>query len=436
VSVHGSALERGVTASPVCTDCHGEHLIRGPRDAESPVAAAGVTATCSHCHEAIGIRETFGLPAGRLSTYEDSYHGLAARGGSPVAANCASCHGYHRILPSNDPASATNQRNLPHTCGRCHPGAGDRFARGAVHVAMATPNRPILGAVRFVYLWLIALTIGGMVLHNLLDFLFKIRRRLHEHLGLVVHAAGHAAASAEEAVAEGGRWFVRMTTSERVQHGLLAASFSILVFTGFALKFPETWIFAWLARLEGGYAWRSLVHRGAALVMVTGALYHVVYLLSARGRRFVLDMLPTIQDARQAGQNLAYWLGLARTPPAFERFGYIEKAEYWALIWGTAVMTVTGGLLWFENQSLQVVDKWVLDLATLVHYYEAWLAFLAIVVWHLYQNVANPDVYPMNWSWITGRIGEEQLRHEHRAEWEGIVAAEEAARLEDEAEPT
>jgi hypothetical protein len=74
----------------------------------------------------------------------------------------------------------------------------------------------------------------------------------------------------------------------------------------------------------------------------------------------------------------------------------------------------------------------VLDLATLVHYYEAWLAFLAIVVWHLYQNVANPDVYPMNWSWLTGRIGEEQLRHEHQAEWEKLVAAEAA---EEETEP-
>jgi cytochrome b subunit of formate dehydrogenase len=204
------------------------------------------------------------------------------------------------------------------------------------------------------------------------------------------------------------------------------------VFTGFALKFPETWIFSWLARLEGGYAWRSLIHRGAALVMVAAALSHLVYLFGARGRRFLLDMLPTLGDARHAAQNLSYWLGLTRTPPKFERFGYIEKAEYWALIWGTVVMTVTGGLLWFENQSLQVLDKWVLDLATLVHYYEAWLAFLAIVVWHLYQNVANPDVYPMNWSWLTGRIGEEQLRHEHQAEWEKLVAAEAA---QEETEP-
>jgi formate dehydrogenase gamma subunit len=429
-SVHGTALARGVTASPTCTGCHGEHLIRGPKDLGSPVAASGVSATCAHCHEAIGIRETFGLPAGRLSTYQDSFHGLAARGGSPVAANCASCHGYHKVLPSTDPASATHQKNLGATCGRCHPGAGERFARGAVHVAMERPDQPILGIVRDLYLWLIAFTIGGMVLHNLLDFRHKMRHRLRVHLGVVTQAAAHA----EDVVAEGGRWFVRMTLSERLQHAALAISFIVLVYTGFALKFPETWLFAWLARLEGGYSWRSWIHRGAAVVMVAASLYHVGYLFSARGREFLRDMLPKPKDPIQVLQNFAYWLGLRREPPAFERFGYIEKAEYWALIWGTVVMTVTGFLLWFTNQSLQVMDKWVLDLTTIIHYYEAWLAFLAIVVWHIYQNVVNPDVYPMNWAWLTGRIPEEQLRHEHRAEWEGIVAAEmmEEAEVEEE----
>ena len=69
----------------------------------------------------------------------------------------------------------------------------------------------------------------------------------------------------------------------------------------------------------------------------------------------------------------------------------------------------------------------MLDLATLIHYYEAWLAFLAILVWHFYQTVLNPDVYPMNWTWLTGRISEERLQHEHGAEWERIRAEEEAA---------
>ncbi len=108
----------------------------------------------------------------------------------------------------------------------------------------------------------------------------------------------------------------------------------------------------------------------------------------------------------------------------FDRFNYVEKAEYWALVWGSVVMSVTGILLWFANESLRWMPKWALDLATLVHYYEAWLAFIAILVWHLYQNVLNPDVYPMNWGWVTGMINEEQLRHEHGAEWAKIEAEE------------
>jgi cytochrome b subunit of formate dehydrogenase len=417
-SVHGTAVARGVTRSPVCTDCHGEHRIQRPREPGSPVGSAGVTATCAHCHEATGIRETYGLPAGRLSSYRDSYHGLAARGGSPAVANCASCHGYHRILPSSDPRSAIAPANLPATCGKCHPGAGERFARGAVHEAMATPSRPLLRWVRLVYLALIAVTIGGMCLHNGLDFLIKARRRLREQWGAAGNAAAHTVAAVDG-------WIVRMTLGERLQHVALAVSFFTLVYTGFALKFPEAWPFAWLARLEGGHAWRSIIHRAAAVAMVVTALVHLASLFGRRGRMMLAAMRPELRDVRDVIANLLYLTGLRSYPPRFEHFSYIEKAEYWALVWGTLVMTVSGGVLWFENAALHWLDKWVLDLATIVHYYEAWLAFLAIVVWHLYQTVMNPDVYPMNWTWLTGRISGQQLRHEHGAEWDRLKAEEE-----------
>jgi cytochrome b subunit of formate dehydrogenase len=415
VSVHATALARDVRKAPTCTDCHGEHLIRGPRDADSPVSEAGVSTTCSSCHEAQGIRETYGLPAGRLSTYEDSFHGLAARWGQPAVANCASCHGFHDVLPSSDSRSWVSPERLPETCGQCHPGAGARFAMGPVHVAMATPSQPALYWVRWIYLVLIAATVGGMVLHNGLDFFSKLRRSLLAHLGKAVHLAGEA-----------GRQYVRMTRGARWQHGLLAASFFALVYSGFALKFPEAWPFAWLARLEVGYEWRRWLHRGAALVMVGVSLFHLGFLVTPAGRRMLRDMRPSGLDLRQVGENLLYMVGRRPDPPAFERFGYVEKAEYWALLWGTAVMSATGFALWFADQSLRVMPKWMLDLATLVHYYEAWLAFLAILVWHLYQVIANPDVDPMNWTWLTGRISEERLRHEHRAEWEALRAEEEA----------
>ncbi|HUK63412.1 MAG TPA: cytochrome b/b6 domain-containing protein, partial [Dongiaceae bacterium] len=415
-SIHGTALMRGVTASPVCTDCHGEHMIRGPRDADSPVAALHVSETCARCHEATGIRETFGLPAGRLDTYRDSFHGLAARGGSPVVANCASCHGYHDVLPSSDPRSSVSRQQLARTCGRCHPGAGTKYRMGPVHVALTMPTNPAPYWARLIYLWLIAGTIGFMALHNGLDWARKIRGHFLAHVGrLEVHA--HA----------GARWFERMTAAERVQHALLATSFFTLVYTGFALKFPESILFRWMARLEGAYAWRSVVHRVAAVAMIATSLFHVGYLATRRGRKLVTDLFPRLQDAYDLVHHMLFLLGLRREGARFDRFGYIEKAEYWALIWGTVVMSVTGILLWFENSSLRELPKWILDLATVIHYYEAWLAFLAIVVWHLYMNIANPDVYPMNWTWLTGRISEAQLRHEHYAEWQRIVEAEQAA---------
>lgn len=419
MSVHGVALERGVTASPVCTDCHGEHLIRGAHDADSPVAAANVTKTCSHCHEAEGIRETFGLPAGRLSTYKDSFHGLAARGGSPAVANCASCHSYHAILPSTDPRSSVSPKRLGETCGKCHPGAGTKFQMGPVHVAEATPDQPALYWTRFVYMWLIGMTIGYMLLHNGLDFGRKIVGHLRAQFSAAPAHHGHATT---------GRWFERMNLAERIQHAVLAVSFLTLVYTGFALKFPESWIFAWFARMEHGYELRSVVHRVAAVAMTAVSLFHVGYLLTKRGRQLVVDLFPRPQDAVDILVHLLWLLGLRRSGARFDRFGYIEKLEYWALIWGTIVMTVTGVVLWFENESLTHLKMWMIDLATLIHYYEAWLAFLAIVIWHFYANIVNPEVYPMNWTWLTGRISEEQLKHEHYLEWQRLAApAEEPA---------
>jgi cytochrome b subunit of formate dehydrogenase len=173
-------------------------------------------------------------------------------------------------------------------------------------------------------------------------------------------------------------------------------------------------------QLLAGIVTQAVVVALIAFALAAG----LVYLFTRRGRGLIFALLPSLSDVRQAWENVLYLVGLRHEPPEFDRFNYIEKAEYWALVWGTVVMTVTGLLLWFANQSLQWMPKSVLDLATLVHYYEAWLAFLAILIWHLYQNVLNPDVYPMNWAWVTGLISEEQLRHEHGSEWKRMEAEE------------
>ena len=430
-SIHGAALAKGVTKSPVCTDCHGEHSIRAAQDPRSRVSIAAVSKTCASCHEAEGITEKYGIPGARESTYADSFHGLAVRGGSKVAANCASCHGVHDIKPSSDPQSAISKENLPATCGKCHPGAGENFAKGAVHVSLTATEEPILYYARYLYLVLIVVTIGGMAAHNGLDFAGKLRRHYRRQGGgPVTPAMGEEDAGYPDAP----RWFERMALAERWQHGLLASSFLVLVYSGFALKFPESWLFRWFVELEAGYALRSWIHRGAAIVMVLVCLIHVAYLPTRRGRAHLLAMLPRYQDVVEVFQNIRYLLGLRAEPPRFDRFSYIEKSEYWALIWGSVVMAATGFVLWFENESLQYLPKWALDLATIIHYYEAWLATLAIVVWHFYYVIFNPDVYPMNWTWLTGRISEETFRHEHPREYERLAEREELQSASDSSE--
>jgi hypothetical protein len=84
-------------------------LHQGHTDPNSPVAEQNVSRDiCARCHEGVRLSQEFGVPGNRVTSYFDSYHGLAAEGGSMVAANCSSCHGVHNILPSSDPRSTIN----------------------------------------------------------------------------------------------------------------------------------------------------------------------------------------------------------------------------------------------------------------------------------------------------------------------------------------
>src|SRR5262249_34194136 len=136
------------------------------------------------CHSSIKLSEKYGIPADRARTFADSFHGLAIRGGGAIeVANCASCHGSHDIKASSDPTSSVNRANLAVTCGKCHPGANWRFAVGSVHVAAEEARQPVLYWIATLYVGLIVVVVGGMVLHNLLDFLKKARHQLRARRG-------------------------------------------------------------------------------------------------------------------------------------------------------------------------------------------------------------------------------------------------------------
>jgi cytochrome b subunit of formate dehydrogenase len=385
-SVHGQAVGHGVAGAPVCTDCHGEHAILAPSEPKSLVNPARVSSvTCGRCHGDERLAERYNLAIDKVPAYTDSYHGLAARGGAQTVANCASCHGIHNILPSSDSRSTVHPSHLAQTCGTCHPGAGTRFAIGPVHVqASAATAHPVVRLIHLFYLWVIPLTVGFMLLHNGLDFLAKLVRGTTRHAG--------------------GGEVVRMNPQFRIAHGLVMLSFPTLVLTGFALKYPESW---WSA-----FPLRGELHRAAALALLAACLYHAFHLWRVPRDRVILrEMMPRLQDAFDLLNTFRYNLGLSRERPLFGKFSYAEKVEYLAFLWGTVVMAVSGFILWFDNFSLRNFPKWVSDAATALHWYEAILATLSILIWHFYMVIFDPDVYPMDTAWLTGRASAEHLKN-------------------------
>jgi len=178
-SVHGLAVARGSTDSPVCTDCHSEHAIESPMVATAPTSPQNVaTETCGRCHASTRLTEKYGMRGERVSTFADSYHGLALRSGRLSVANCGSCHGVHNILPSSDSRSMIHPANLANTCGQCHPNAGENFAASPVHLTPEEREGKAVAIIRGIYIGLIVLIIGGMVVHNGLDFIRKSKHVL------------------------------------------------------------------------------------------------------------------------------------------------------------------------------------------------------------------------------------------------------------------
>ena len=400
-SIHGQGIARGNGLAPVCTDCHGIHSILSHKNPNSPVAEQNVSRdTCAPCHEGVRLSNEFGLPGNRVSSYLDSYHGLATQGGSIVAANCSSCHGVHDILPSKDPHSSINRANLDSTCGKCHKGVTQKFTLTRVHAPDGTQSRDIdsiaVRWVRLIYIPLIILVIGVMALHNLIIWRRKMADRRAAHTINVV----------------------RMSVNQRWQHLVLFTSFIILVITGFALKYPDSWFAHMLGLSE---ALRSTVHRVAGVVLIAAGIYHVFYVAAAReGRKLLRDLAPTPRDAFDAVHAMLYFLGMRTDKPKFARFNYAEKAEYWALVWGTGLMGVTGVMLWAKVWVGNLFARWWVDVATAIHFYEAILATLAILVWHFYQVFFDPDVYPMNGAWWDGKMPIEHYRHEHELDTETL----------------
>jgi cytochrome b subunit of formate dehydrogenase len=401
-SVHGVAVAAGASGSPTCNSCHGEHAVLNLGEAGLSTVVANET--CESCHNSPALARRYGIPEDAVASYEDSYHGRAARGGLARAAGCTSCHGVHRILAPSNPLSTVNPAQLVNTCRSCHPNATEAFAHSYAHAPKRlSETDTAAGWVRTIYLWLIGIVIGGMLLHNLLVFIKDLREHYAHKRQQPVHQ--------------------RFNRGEVIQHLVTLVAFIVLVITGFALKYSGAMWTRPLTALGMDEPLRRIIHRTAGVIMIAGSLYHLVYLVTARGREQMRQMAPKASDLRDFLGNMGHKLGLAAHEPRFQRFSYMEKAEYWALMWGTLVMVLTGLILWFPTQLEG--PSWLVKVAEAIHFYEAWLAMLAIIVWHFFYVMFRPSIFPMSFTMVDGKMPLEEMRHEHRGEYDHLYEGEE-----------
>jgi cytochrome b subunit of formate dehydrogenase len=216
--------------------------------------------------------------------------------------------------------------------------------------------------------------------------------------------------------------FVRMNLAERWQHGLLAVSFIVLLLTGLPGLSGEVGLIRLFAGPTVASTLRGLIHRIAAVVLVADLAWHIAYTAcTARGRRNFRDKKPRWQDVRNALSVLRP--GLPK--PESGRYGYVEKFEYWSFLWGSGVMTLTGIFMWGPDLSLRLFPLWLHQVFVVIHGYEAILAFVAMLVWHMYTVHLNPEVFPMSRIWLDGRMTGAELRRFHPLEHRRILESRE-----------
>ncbi|MDI6809273.1 MAG: cytochrome b/b6 domain-containing protein [Candidatus Eisenbacteria bacterium] len=216
--------------------------------------------------------------------------------------------------------------------------------------------------------------------------------------------------------------YLRFGLSFRIQHWVLLGSCLVLIITGIPLKFHETGWARVFFGLMGGVKTSGLIHRVGAAGLGFVAVFHVFYTFFSReGRHDFKELIPRPKDFLDFLTMVKYFLGISKTKPRFGRFSYVEKFDYWAVYWGMVIMLGSGIILWFHNAILRVFPKFVADIAREAHSDEGLLATLAIIIWHFYNAHLNPDNFPMNWAWITGRITESTMLHHHPIEYERMI---------------
>lgn len=227
-----------------------------------------------------------------------------------------------------------------------------------------------------------------------------------------------------------GRHVRRFDARTRALHIVVMTTFLALSATGLPLLFSDAPWASVLASLFGGFQGAGLVHRFMGATLLGAVAYHVVdvfWRAFAKGERGIFwgptSMVPQPRDFQQFWQQMRWFVG--RAPyPRYEQFTYWEKFDYWAVLWGTALMGAAGLILWFPEAASRILPGWMFNVALFVHGAEAALAIGFIFVVHFFNGHLRPGKFPMDLVIFTGAVSQAELKHERAGQYERLEAAE------------
>ncbi len=209
----------------------------------------------------------------------------------------------------------------------------------------------------------------------------------------------------------------RFRVGAQIEHIILLVSFTVLAITGLPQKYAATNVGEWMINAMGGIETVRIIHRWSAFILIAGSIYHLItgaYRFYVKRER--MRILPDKKDAFDVRDFVLHNIGIRKEHPKMRKFNFGEKFEYWAVVWGTAMMAITGFMLLNPVATTSILPGEIIPAALAAHGWEALLATTAIILWHLY-NVLVKQFNPSMW---TGKLPREQMEEEHALELERI----------------
>jgi cytochrome b subunit of formate dehydrogenase len=431
-SVHGQSVRAGNPDNPDCSDCHGLHKIPVLKGDEPKVVAFRKefhTEVCQKCHGDKKMMERNKVFLIATQTYYESYHGKVEKLGYPtLVAGCADCHGFHNILPRDNPKSLVSDKRLVETCGKCHPGANANFVQFLPHATHSDPERePVLYATFIIMTGLLASVFGVFWFHTFLWW----RKDFWEKRELRAKGIFFPQQVRPD---EAGQIYRRFSIFDIVLHFTMMVTFIGLVLTGLPLKFSSAPWASGLMHFLGGANMAGMIHRICATITFayfgTTIVYIFYFLLFKKikgnpnplRRLFGPDSLcPRWKDIQDIVHTIRWFLNRGHKPQ-YDRWTYWEKFDFLAVFWGMFAIGFSGLMLWFPQFFTIFLPGWMLNIATIVHSDEALLASGFIFTVHFFNTHIRPSKFPIDTVIFTGRFPKYELVEERQAQYKRMVA--------------